>query len=518
MPLFRSSTSSAPVQPRSWLRRHKFIAAAVVVVVVAAGLAVWQPWKPCGNGMRTIASSPNCVGIDVDNTSFGDNDATRDLRQRINEHNATVTAPDFVTVVVLDNMTPDAQFDSIGAEHVKHGVAGALTAASRANNELVAKATSPKVKLKLANYGAANEEADVAAQAIIDARDSERIVAVVGLGQSMDHTRLAATKLSEAGLAVVSGMASADNMNRSFDGDPAYIQRFYRITPTNIDAAKAAVGFLKPNQEDKLLLVHDTNPSDIYSGTLADAFKDAYHEKFQRYPGEQPFDSPTKLNTGTRDEYMEKMFANVFSRICAEQPDQVYFAGRGADLEVFLKTIASNGICVNDLNLDIITSDDASSLLNRPLPVFAPKQVRVFYTSVATQDQWDHADPPQPDNQAEYQKFEEAFDQLELEDDALVDGYAMSMHDAVLVATAAARGFETAGENYQLVSDWIKKFDCEGAFSGATGKIAYKTDPAVQGNPVDKAMPILQLQPDGRPVQVDLVWPSGQPFGPQSCR
>ncbi|MEB3365821.1 type 1 periplasmic-binding domain-containing protein [Saccharopolyspora mangrovi] len=263
----------------------------MVVVVVAAGLAVWQPWKPCGNGMTTIEPSPHCVGIDVDNTSFGDSDATRDLRKHINDHNATVAAPDFVTVVVLDNMTPNARFDSISADNVKHGVAGALTAASRANNEPVAKATSPQVKLKLANYGATNDEAVAAARAIIDARERERIVAVVGLGQSMDHTRLAASMLSEAGLAVVSGMASADNMNRSFNGNPAYIEHFYRITPTNIDAAKAAVGFLETRPVGKLLLVHDTNQSDIYSGTLADAFRGAYREKFNRAPGEQPFDS-----------------------------------------------------------------------------------------------------------------------------------------------------------------------------------------------------------------------------------
>lgn len=516
MPLFRSSTSSAPVQPRSWLRRHKFITAAVVVVVVAAGLAVWQPWKPCGAGMETIESSPNCVGLDIDDTSFGDGDATRDLRERIAEHNAEV-GPDFVTVVVLDNMTPNTEFDSINPDNVMHGVAGALTAASRANDEPIARGTSPQVKLKLANYGATESEAVAAANAIIKARESERIVAVVGLGQSLEHTRLAASMLSDAGLAVVSGMASADNMNRDLYGDPEYIERFYRITPTNIDAAKAAVGYLSSRPPGKLLLVHDTNPDDIYSRTLADAFRGAYREVFEGEPGDQPFTSPNGLNKGTREKYMEGMFASVFSRICAEQPDQVYFAGRGTDLAAFLRTIAANGMCVNGLDMDIITSDDASSLLDRPLPVFAPKQVRVFYTSVATRDQWDHADPPQPDNQANYQKFEDAFNRLGLEDDALVDGYAMSVHDAVLVATAAARGFESAGENYQLVSDWIKKFDCAGAFSGATGRIAYKTDPAVQGNPVDKAMPILRLEPDGRPVQVDLVWPSGQPFGPESC-
>ncbi|TDD91176.1 amino acid ABC transporter substrate-binding protein [Saccharopolyspora karakumensis] len=517
MPLFRSSTSSAPVQPRSWLRRHKFFAAAVVVVVVAAGLAVWQPWEPCGNGMRTVGTSSDCVGIDVDNTSFGDNDATRDLRALIDEHNAKVAGQDSVTVVVLDNMTPSTQTDSIDAKQVQHGVAGALAAASRANTEQVARETSPQVKLKLANYGASNEEAEVAAQAIIDARASERIVAVVGLGQSLSHTRLAATRLSDEGLAVVSGMASADDMNRRFQDDSTHTERFYRITPTNIDAAKAAVGYLK-SRKGKLVLVHDTNSGDIYSRTLAEAFRSAYWTEFGERPGEEDYSSPTDLVGISREKYMEDMFADVFARICTEQPDQVYFAGRGADLAVFLKTIASSGICVNDLNLDVITSDDASALVHRPLPEFAPKRVRVFYTSVATQGQWDHADPPQPDSQAQYRKFEDAFNRLGLTDnDPLTDGYAMSVHDALLVATAAARGFEAPAENYKQVSNWIKKFDCKGPFSGVTGEIAYQNDTARQGNPVGKAMPIMRLEPNGHPVQESLVWPSGQPFGPQSC-
>jgi hypothetical protein len=34
---------------------------------------------------------------------------------------------------------------------------------------------------------------------------------------------------------------------------------------------------------------------------------------------------------------------------------------------------------------------------------------------------------------------------------------------------------------------------------------------------MDKAMPIMRVQPDGSVVQQDLVWATGQPFDPAKC-
>lgn len=516
MPLFRSSTSSAPVQPRSWLHRHKFIAAAAVVVLVAAGLAVWQPWKPCGPGMQAEGSPHICVGLNLEGSSFGAHDAVELLRERVKQHNAEVAGPEFVTVVVLDNMTPDVEQDSLGEANVRHGVEGALTAAWRANNSLVANGKLPRVKLQLANYGnGAVHHAD-AVREIVAAKDSAHIVAVVGLGQSLNTTRAAAAALSEAGIAVVSSMASADNMNQHVDDTGRYIRRFFRITPTNVDAGRAAATHVHQSGYEKVMLVQDTNPADIYSLTLGRAFRDSYKELLGHDIADVlTYTSPKDSGDIPRAEYMEKMFADTHARICLEDPDLVYFAGRGADLRPFLQTLSQNGQCDRP-EVDILTSDDASNVVSQPLPALTDSGVRLFYTSVATRGQWNG--PGQEENRARYEEFEEVFGQLGFNAEVdLLNGYAMSTHDAVLVATAAARMVPSVMTNTTNVADWIKKFDCVQPYLGVTGKIAYKTDPAVQGNPVDKAMPILRLEPDGRPVQVGLVWPSGQPFGPQSC-
>lgn len=515
---FRRSTSPGALQPRSWVRRHKFVTAAMIVVLVAAGLAVWRPWEHCGPGMRAAGSPQGCVGLNLENTTFGANDVVGDLRERVAAHNAAVTGPDFVTVVVLDNMTPDPNLDSIGKANVRHGVEGALTAAWRANNEVVAHGKVPPVKLQLANYGnGAAQQAD-AVREVLAAKDSARIVAVVGLGQSLDTTRAAASALSDAGIAVVSAMASADNMNQHVSGAPKYIQRFFRITPTNVDAARAAASHARDSGYRNVMLVQDTNPADIYSLTLGAAFRDAYQERFgKELTSVLPFTSPGELNGITRSSYMETMFADTYARMCLEKPDLVYFAGRGADLRPFLQTLAQGGPCGMS-GVDIMTSDDASNIVGGPLPAFTNPQVRVFYTSVATGGQWAKTGPDLKENRDSYDAFQSAFGKMGFNTDTdLLDGYAMSTHDAALVATAAARRVPSVGLNTTKVADWIKKFDCVLPFSGATGKIAYETDPAVQGNPVDKAMPIMRLDATGQPVQESLVWPSGQVFGPQSC-
>lgn len=521
MPLFRRSTSSAPVQPRSWLRRHKALATLVVVVVVAAGLAVWQPWTPCGTGMTAAGSPSICVGLNVESTSFGNNDAVDDLQTRVAEHNAGVTAPDFITVVVLDNMTPDAELDSIGRSSVRHGVEGALTAARRANTEPVVSGVSPQVKLLLANYGTTVEQAEEAVREIKEAREREHIVAVVGLGQSLEHTRTAASRLSDAGIAVVSGMASADNMNKHVD-DEKNLDRFFRITPTNIDAAKAGAAYLQERKAQKVMLVEDTNETDIYARTLANAFKDAY-----RGPelSTVRFTSLSGSDVVPRANFMASEFARVYSRICLEKPQFLYFAGRGADLYPLLNTMSQDGNCFERSDIDVVTSDDATSMLNQPLPEFANRQVRVFYTSVATKGQWDDV-PGQVANRDNYKSFESQFlemglgvsaDPLDDQLDGLLDGYAMSVHDAFLVATRGARDVPRVNELYTKVADKIKVIDCVEPLGGATGQIAYQNERFGQGNPVGKPMPIMRLETGKPPDQETLVWPSGQPFGPQSC-
>ena len=515
----RRSTSHGSLQPRSWGRRHKFTTAAVVVVLVAAGLVLWSPWERCGAGMRESAISSDCVGLNLEDTaSFGGDEVVSDLQKKVAENNATVTGPDFMTVVLLDNMTPDPRTSNIVKANVQHSVEGALTAARRVNERFIANHEAPKVRLHLANYGDNAEDALGAVEQINAERDRQRIVAVVGLGQSLDGTQQAASLLSDAGIAVISTMASADNMNQRFPPGQGSIDGFFRITPTNADAARAAVNFVSQKSYEDVLLIQDTNPGDIYSGTLGTEFRKAYNEKFGRdLSGIERFEANDESHGSGRGDYMKAMLADAHDRLCRDTPDLVYFAGRGVDLWTFLHTLSEDDPCPGMSKLDVLTSDDASNIVNQALPPFPNLDVRVFYTSVATRGQWDTAGPDLRDYRAAYEQFESAFVGGNFDPDHLVDGYAMATYDAATIAIESAQRVPSLSANLNKVPNWIEKFDCNDPKLGATGSIAYSADTAFQGNPVDKAMSIMRLGADGRPVQETLSWPSLKAFDPRTC-
>lgn len=507
------STQGGAVRLRPWWRRHLLVLSLGVLVVVAGILALWRPWESCGAGMRADGPDDACVGLNLEGKPFSPDDGMADLQRKIAQQNAAIGDREFVTVVLLNNMTPDRNSDSAELLNVQHGIAGAITAQNRANSTPVVGPQTPRVKLLLANYGTrARNQAD-AVREIVEHRGEQHIVAVIGLGQSLDNTRRAAAALSDQQIAVVSALASADNMNRR-PGSDSFIERFYRITPTNVDAAKAAVSYLRDQRDYKrVMLVRDISETDIYARTLGEAFKTAYRDGFgDDVPSEQYFRSPSEELEGvSQDEYMQSQFDKVRARMCLEKPDLVYFAGRGADLKSFLRALGQNGACGLS-KVDILTSDDASSLLGTQLPEMHSMQADVYYTSVATRGMWEGTG--QNVNQTNYEGFEEAFRGLGLADD-LRDGYAMSHHDALLLAIGAARQIPAVAQNPTTVADLIFNYDCVAPFPGATGQVAFTPDS--HGNPINKALPVMRLLPNGELQKQALAWSAGRPFGPDSC-
>ncbi|TWF93483.1 ABC-type branched-subunit amino acid transport system substrate-binding protein [Saccharopolyspora dendranthemae] len=477
--------------------------------------------------MQESAFSPNCVGLNLENASFGDHDVVKDLQEKVAQNNRAVTGPDFMTVVLLENMTPDPHTSNIVKGNVQHSVEGALTAVQRVNERYIANHGAPKVKLQLANYGNGAEDSKVAVEKIKAERDREQVVAVVGLGQSLIGTRSAASDLSQDRIAVISTMASADNMNQHLTPGRGSIEGFFRITPTNADAAKAAVNFVSQRPDADVLLIQDTNPDDIYSSTLGTKFREAYNEKFKRdLAGIERFEANDESHGSGRGEYMKGMLADARKRVCDDTPDLVYFAGRGVDLRTFLNALSEDDPCPGMSKLDVLTSDDASNIVNEELPPFPAFDVRLFYTSVATRGQWDKAGPDLKAYRDAYALFESAFAGRGFQPENLVDGYAMATYDAASIAIESAQKIPMLSMHLSEVSDWIEKFDCIDPKLGATGPIAYSADPAQQGNPVDKTMSIMRLSREDREngagkgtrlVQETLSRPSLNAFDPRTC-
>ncbi|HWE89693.1 MAG TPA: amino acid ABC transporter substrate-binding protein [Pseudonocardiaceae bacterium] len=523
----RSSKGAVVVRPRWWRYRYAILA---LVLVVLAGIAVWfwKPWQqppaPCGAGLTPVGSPQVCAGLDLDSTPFRPDDPLADLERAIADQNAQISTDRFVTVVMLDDLSPDPASDSVAFQTVRHGVQGAITGAWQADNETTAAGKTPPVKLLLANLGSGGDDEQQAVDAIIANRDKQHIVAVTDFGQSLITTRKAASDLSNAGIAGVGSLVTGDDMNQ-YPNDGDYIQNFFRVGPTNTDAATAAVGYIASHGYQKVMLVDDTNKGDDYASSLAQAFRTAYASQYQQQPlYSKEYPSPnTPLNDIGRTKFMQSLFGQMYDEICLAKPNLIYFAGRGVDLSSFLVALSQGGSCGLG-TVDVMSGDDATAMLTTSLPHFTDPRVQVFYTGLATIGEWDASAPGEADDAANYQAFLDVFTGKTPGSPGfgvpadLVDGYVIMNHDAVLTAATAARQNPAPVDNPTTVAGTIASIDCLKPIPGAGGKIAFSS--TSHGNPVDKPLPIMQITGSG-PVQRDLVWSvPGAPFDPAlpECR
>jgi ABC-type branched-subunit amino acid transport system substrate-binding protein len=481
------------------------VAGAVLVPVLLS-----EPSAPCGRGMTAVGAAGTCVGLDIDSTGFTADGPLTELGRRIAESNDAVDGT-FATIVLLDNMTPDAAQDSDDGEALRHRVQGALTAVQRANTQSVAGGTEPRIKLLLASYGSRAESWRQAVTAIRNARVAERIAAVIGIGQSLDTTRHAIIGLSEAGLATVGSVVTADDMNTDFDGEP--IVDFFRVAPTNTDEAQAMVSYLIEHRKRRVMLVHDLNEGDGYTRTLSSAFVSAYESRTRnRIMYTDPYRSPGQaLKGAVRREHMENRFARMLTNVCVNRPDVIVFAGRSADLASFMRALSEGGACGLP-TLDVVTGDDAANIAGDPLPASGHLRFRVFYTALAHGAQWAEQ-PPDSVYRRNYDAFTEVFLRLGFGSVDLADGHAMISHDAALTAITAIRLDPLATTDPGTLSDSLLGIGCTNAVPGASGVIALRPD----GNPVNKVMPILEIRQDGLLEQEGLVWPEGAEPDPGSC-
>lgn len=487
-------------------RRH-WVACLLVIVllIVLGGLGwVWVQSHKCGRGMTAIGSPYVCVGLDLDSTALRDADPLADLENTIAENNRTISEP-FATIVLLDDLTPDPKSDFMELRAERHSTEGAITAVARANDSKVAGGI-PRIKLLLANFALDAGGWQQAVAAIKQARMSEHIVAVTGIGQSLDTTRAAVAALSDAGIAVVGASASADNLNVAPEPGAKRSTDFVRVAPPNTEEAQAAAKYITQHGYHKVLLVKDVNEWDSYSQTLATAF--AANAKVDN---KEPYRSPDKpLSFATREQLMAQIFTNMHSDICAIRPDLIYFAGRGTDLKYFLTALSTSGACGLG-PLDVMTGDDALNMVGERIPASGDLSFNVFYTAFGHTDEWSGF-PPTFDYVKDYQDFMTAVTRQHFKDANLDDGEAMANYDATQVAVFATRKDPLATTEPETVANFFVGIRCNNSVPGASGPIVFDLD----GNPIDKAIPILQLHADGTVTQKDLAWPTGQPLNPAS--
>ncbi|MGW4131820.1 ABC transporter substrate-binding protein [Amycolatopsis japonica] len=497
------AATGPPVRPRGWAHRHRVLLIAIVVVLLGAALVSISPWESCGPGLRavdadeeSIGTSYVCVGLNLDSGPMREDDPLDPLEKLIKGRNE-MAGENFKTIVVLENLAPDPKVDSQPFPFVRREIQGAITAAWPKNGP-------PGIKLLLANYGSNAEHWQVVADEIVAAAAAQRIVAVTDIGISTESSRALVAELSRHGIATIGATVTADNMNTDPKG--VRIDNFFRVGPTNTDEARAAAGYIAAHGFKRVMMIQGVSKEDTYATTLAEAFQSSSKVPviFTKTYDVKP------LTDTSREAYLRGLFSRWHNDICGARPDLIYFAGRGLDLGALVASLAGDGACEGLDTVTVMTGDDASTLAGKPLQLNKDISVRLRYTALAYPDQWDMftADPAHPTYKKNYDNFvaeftgTHGFPQAEL-----WDGAAMIEHDAVAAAVEAA--VQNVSSDPVSVPDVLRSIDCNSPVPGATGFVAF--DQAT-GNQLDKALPILSIDPDGSVHPVDLVWSRGRPL------
>nr|WP_307851125.1 hypothetical protein [Nocardiopsis sp. MG754419] len=421
-------------------------AAALVLVVVATALVMGDRFT-CGgpaSGVREFQGA--CVG--VTDGSFVFDDEFGVVSERIKEENDRVAALDDGRPVVRVAFLGTLSFDGVGPMdpvRMRGALEGAYTAQIRANDTRAFGDPTPQIQLVLANMGGRQEgRGPVVEDLVAMARDEERpLVAVTGLGVSIESTREVAEELHRHEVPMISSALTADGLAHGPGGiddagtedDPA-LAGVIRVAPSNNEYVEALKAYLEGLDDPaRAVVVHDQTQPDLFVSTLKTAFDehlDTYTEgrAVQTYAGTTVGDTPPS-----------GLFSDVSGNVCATDADTVLFAGRAPDLDAFLDSLRYS-VC--DRPLRILFVSTGMSMLNQEeeMSILEEQDITLVYAT-GQDPRWNDAPAGSPDVPEGYADFLEAyrghFDEHDPDLARLRNGYALVNHDAVAVAAAAIR-------------------------------------------------------------------------------
>lgn len=482
--------------PLHVVRRVALATAAAVALVAALWLGVgWLQERQarCSDGVVERGPADECVGVTDGSHVFAPHlDA---VSRKIEEENRRVLAnadkEPYVSVAYFTSFTTTAE-DSNSAEGVRHELQGAYLAQYRHNQgDLTA---TPKIRLLIANPGSRSTQWKHTVDELIARKGSpDRLVAVAGLGPSTNENLAAIRRLSEHGIAMVGATMTATNIQA--------INGFVRVAPTNEDEAYAAAGYLKRRGVATAVVIQDVAEGNLYASTLGTAFTKAFQDgaKHRLVAERMTYDSSVSSAWQNELRYMP-------GQLCQQRPQLVYFAGRGQHLTRFLDAL-SNRSCT-DQQFTVFAGDDTTNLNAQELAHAAETGIEVLYTGLSHPDMYRSA--PQAVSAPSAKNFQPGglLDQW-FPHDPREDGGALMGHDAVL---AAAHGIQMAARwQGQVVGDAVARMfhqmDGTQQVAGASGFISFQNN----GNPRNKAVPILRLNGKGQVEFVEVSAAEGKP-------
>ncbi|WP_329127834.1 ABC transporter substrate-binding protein [Streptomyces sp. NBC_01465] len=480
--------------------------ALALVLLAAAGIGAYVVYTPdlhCAKGVDRPEKGAECIGVSGDGYDFGV-PGLHAVAQAVARENKTLKSGTYATVALL---LPLTSTDSGTATKVLNEVQGAFLEQYRANHN--DNGQVPKIRLVLANSGRGSEQWSHAVdrlKSMTDAPDNLR--AVSGIAISSPSTKAAVKELTASHIPVIGTTITADDIANSPSGDP--YPGLARVSPTNLDEARALAQFGKVDAK-RALLVQDTVTTDYYTSTLKAAFTTLL--KGAPYAPNLFTSPPDSTEDGTT--------ANTFDQmkflICDTRADTIFFAGRHTQLRQFINALGARGC--QERAFTILTGDEASYLgRDTKLDKSAlAKKITVRYASLAHPDAWTTGTPPKTGGSAaDYKTFAALLAKAAGDDvgpigpSQLADGQAIVAYDAMTLAVhgirkATVKGktlpeLADVGTQWTLVKGQLRVF-------GASGWICLDN----HGNPYNKAVPIVELTPQGTQRFVKIAWPEGKP-------
>ncbi|MGH3928787.1 MAG: ABC transporter substrate-binding protein [Pseudonocardiaceae bacterium] len=482
----------------------------VVILLVATGVRwVYLELGTCGPGVDSIDGQ--CIGVTDGRVHL--TPGLADVLSKIQQENAEVdrsgrSAVSVGYLLALPRPSSNNPFEVA----LRHELEGAYLAQRVANGTKTG-ADEPLLRLLIANDGDQSNQWQEVVSTLLDRVDgAERLVAVVATGQTRTGRQQAIAALTAEGVPVIASRLTGDNLTPPDDASP--VQGLVRLSPSISDQAETAVAYLKREQPNtrRALLIQNIDPNDGYSQSLGAAFLRAFpddtHEVLKRIE---------RYNPQLRG--WPSTMKGMLPSICDQKPDVILFAGRGPELAELIKALPQRSC--STLPIKFVTANSAVNLVNEiiqgdhELRKGVGEVTSVQYTAAAHPESWktspeSFAPGPRDYFESSCEKCYRTLFPGEFPGEPLNDGAAILGHDAIAIAIAAIRAGDVINDDPELVIQEFNRLHGPKAVAGASGWISLDN-----GEPINKAIPILAVKPDGTVAFVQLTSPQGSPCRPE---
>ncbi|MGP4004986.1 amino acid ABC transporter substrate-binding protein [Streptomyces sp. 4N124] len=505
------------------------VLAVLFAVVVAINMFGGEPDAPPACGKHLHLRGSDCLGVsDGTDVFMPQVPGMRQVFELIAEQNKAVADRKHATVALLVPLQSD---NPAVQRQILSEVQGAHLAQARANG---ADAAKPPIRLVLANPGLDYRHWRVTVDELVEREPDLRVVA--GFNLSLRDTYEAMQHVTRTlKIPAVASLVTASDFANPEDSTDVPFPGLARAIPTSEKQAEALLRFDPGLAGAETALVADLRPHDSYNEALRKAFTRA-RDQGDEGTGVQDmiFHSPGMEEPGLTPNEFEDFAVNI----CQSNARVVYFAGRAFHLEIFIKKLAG-AYCREKRSYTVITGSSATTLdqrldtAERALlngdPGAGKPSVSVLYTAPAHPDAWtfeiakwtreaEGKDAQPPRHLTEPQDAMNALRQ-DIADQAgaigpvsLDDGRTIMTHDVVLLASKElARAANTSGAELpstDRIRKDLGKLNSELRVVGAGGWTCLTN----AGNPYDKAVPLVRLDPAARQLTlVGVAWPEGHP-------